>query len=89
MWTVALTPDAQRQYDKQVSRSPLKTTVDKILAKLAVDPFAPGNKFKALRGKLTGFYSRRVDEVNRIVYTVDQGEVVVYVVSVWSHYGDS
>ena len=89
MWTVILTSDAQRQYDKHASRSTLKATVDKILERLATEPLAPGNKLKALTGPLSGLYSRRIDSVNRVVYSVDHGIVTVRVISVWGHYGDT
>ena len=89
MWTVILGASATKQYNKHVARSILKSQVDKILDKLAIDPFAPGNHFKALTGEMAGLYSRRIDAVNRVVYAVEHKTVVVHVLSVWGHYDDT
>ena len=34
-------------------------------------------KPEALRGNLSGFWSRRIDEVNRIVYKVKDGAIII------------
>jgi toxin YoeB len=87
-WTVVLIPAALRQYQRYVSRSPMKAKVDRILDNLRADPFAPGHSFKALKGELSGHYSRRVDAVNRVIYEVHHDRIIVKVVSVWGHYND-
>ncbi|OWV17494.1 addiction module protein [Fibrobacter sp. UWH1] len=43
-------------------------------------------KPEPLKGKLSGFWSRRIDDVNRLVYRVN-GDVVD-VISCKGHYGD-
>ena len=45
-------------------------------------------KPEALRGDLTGFWSRRIDEKHRLVYEIFDTEVHVDVVSAYGHYGD-
>jgi len=44
-------------------------------------------KPEPLRGEFSGFWSRRVDAVNRLVYRVKDG--VVEVLSCKGHYGDA
>jgi toxin YoeB len=41
------------------------------------EPFTGIGKPEALRENLSGFWSRRIDEANRLVYAVEAGRVVV------------
>ena len=48
------------------------------------DPFVGIGKPEPLRENLGGFWSRRIDDVNRLVYAVDDGDLTV--VSCRYHY---
>jgi len=41
------------------------------------DPFAGIGKTEPLVGNLSGYWSRRIDDVHRLVYTADDDELVV------------
>jgi toxin YoeB len=41
------------------------------------EPFTGIGKPEALRENLSGFWSRRIDEANRLVYAVEAGQIVV------------
>lgn len=41
-------------------------------------------KPEALRGNLSGYWSRRIDDVNRVVYTID--EFSIKIISCKGHY---
>ena len=41
------------------------------------DPFAGIGKPEPLKENLTGFWSRRIDETNRLVYAVDEDFITV------------
>ncbi|WP_020648574.1 Txe/YoeB family addiction module toxin [Solimonas variicoloris] len=41
------------------------------------EPFAGLGKPEALRENLSGFWSRRIDDTNRLVYAVEGNELVV------------
>ncbi len=43
-------------------------------------------KPEPLKGKLGGFWSRRIDDANRIVYYEENG--IIYIVSCKGHYDD-
>ena len=43
-------------------------------------------KPEALKGNLSGFWSRRIDEKNRIVYRVEKD--IIEIASLKGHYGD-
>ena len=48
------------------------------------DPFAGIGKPEPLKASLTGFWSRRIDDTNRLVYAVD--EKFITVISCRYHY---
>ena len=39
-------------------------------------------------GNLKGLWSRRITDKHRIVYSINDGEITVFVLSARSHYGD-
>ena len=43
----------------------------------ARDPFVGIDKPEPLRGELSGYWSRRIDEVNRLVYRATDTEIVI------------
>ena len=43
----------------------------------ARDPFGGIGKPEPLRGDLSGYWSRRIDEVNRLVYRATDSEIVI------------
>ncbi len=43
----------------------------------ARDPFVGIGKPEPLRGDLSGYWSRRIDEVNRLVYRATDSEIVI------------
>ena len=43
----------------------------------ARDPFVGIGKPEPLRGDLSGYWSRRIDEVNRLIYRATDSEIVI------------
>jgi len=43
----------------------------------ARDPFTGIGKPESLRGDLSGYWSRRIDDANRLVYRVTDSELVI------------
>ncbi|MEM9857575.1 MAG: type II toxin-antitoxin system YoeB family toxin [Bacteroidota bacterium] len=37
---------------------------------------------------MSGLYSRRINRKHRVVYSIDEKVVTVYVFSAWTYYGD-
>ena len=58
--------------------------INKLLADCKRDPFVGLGKPEPLKGSLTGFWSRRIDDTHRLVYMVQEG--TVYVVACRYHY---
>ena len=48
-----------------------------LITATARDPFSGIGKPEPLRGELSGYWSRRIDEANRLVYRVTDAELVI------------
>lgn len=51
--------------------------VNALIAESLRTPFAGLGKPEPLRENLSGFWSRRIDETNRLVYSVDEDDLTV------------
>ena len=45
-------------------------------------------KPERLRGNLNGFWSREITKKDRLIYRIEDSEVIVFVISLKGHYGD-
>lgn len=80
----------QRAFDEYLywqtqDRKTLKR-INALLKEIGRDRFGGIGKSEALKGDLSGYFSRRIDDVNRIVYRVEGETVEVYQCK--GHYGD-
>jgi len=75
---IRFVPDARDAYlywqdqDKKTLRR-----LNSLITAAARDPFAGIGKPEPLRGELSGYWSRRIDETNRLVYRVTDTELVI------------
>ena len=53
------------------------TRLNQLINAAARDPFVGIGKPEPLRGELSGYWSRRIDEVNRLVYRATDTEIVI------------
>ena len=53
------------------------------------NPFETPPPYEKLSGDLRGMYSRRINIQHRLVYNVDEENRIVWVLRMWSHYGDN
>lgn len=60
--------------------------INKIISDIQRNPFDGISKPEPLKGNMSGWWSRRIDEENRIVYYVESG--VIFVMSCKGHYED-
>jgi len=51
--------------------------INQLITAAARDPFAGIGKPEPLRGELTGYWSRRIDDANRLVYRATDAELVI------------
>ncbi len=78
MRAIRFVPDAWEAYlywqdqDKKTLRR-----LNLLITTTARDPFAGIGKPEPLRGELSGYWSRRIDEANRLVYRATDAELVI------------
>lgn len=58
--------------------------INKLIDEIKRTPFEGIGKPEALKQNLTGFWSRRVDDTNRLVYAIDEQHITI--VSCRYHY---
>lgn len=58
--------------------------INKLIEATLRDPFEGIGKPEALKANLSGFYSRRIDDTNRLVYAVE--ETMIVIISCRYHY---
>ena len=78
MRAIRFVPDAWQAYLywHEQDKKTLKR-INLLITACAREPFAGIGKPEALRGDLSGYWSRRIDEANRLVYRADDAELVI------------
>ena len=62
--------------------------IEQIFLELSNTPYEGTGNPEALKYHLTGYWSRRINNRDRVIYKVFDDRVVVLVVSAIGHYGD-
>ena len=77
--------DAWEEYCdwQRVNKAALKK-INQLIRDILLDPFDGLGKPEPLKEDLSGFWSRRIDEENRLIYAVEQDVVVL--ISCKGHY---
>lgn len=68
-----------------------KTTInriERILEELAEHPTSGFASPEQLKGNLSGFWSRQINKKDRLIYSINDSEVMVLVISAKGHYND-
>ena len=60
----------------------------KLFEELEEHPYTGTGQVEALKGNLSGYWSRRIDKHSRLIYSVNDEIITVIVVSMYGHYGD-
>lgn len=63
--------------------------IEQIFLELSKTPFEGTGNPEPLKYHLAGYWSRRINRKDRIIYRVFEDKVVVLVVSAIGHYGDT
>jgi len=75
-----------RKHFKSGDKASIKK-IEKILIELSETPYFGVGNPEALKYELTGFWSRKINQKDRMIYKVDEDIVTVFVISAMSHYG--
>ncbi len=63
--------------------------VERIIKELHTDPKNGIGKPERLKYELSGFWSRRINKKIRLIYSIEESEKAVIVISAIDHYGDT
>ena len=88
MYKVDVRPRADkdiRGYLKAGNKTAFKK-VQAILKELELHPTTGTGQPEQLKYELSGYWSRRIDKMNRIIYRIEEEKVTVVVVSAMGHY---
>lgn len=85
---IVLLPQAQRDRDfwKKSGDVKIQNRISELLEDILQHPFTGIGKPEALKGELRGKWSRRINSEHRLVYSISNGKVYVYVFSMRYHY---
>ncbi len=76
-----------KKHKKSGDKSVLKK-IEKLLNELMEHPTTGTGQPEQLKHNLAGLYSRRINQKHRLVYSINEEVIAVYVLSAWAHYGD-
>lgn len=78
--------EKDREYWKQSGNIAIMNKITALLKDIAEHPFTGIGKPEPLKYELSGLWSRRINNEHRIIYSVNQDIVTVYVLSMRYHY---
>lgn len=76
-----------KKHKKSGDKATLKK-IERLLHELMQHPKTGTGQPEILKHNLRGLYSRRINQKHRLVYSIDEQIVTVYVLSAHSHYDD-
>jgi len=87
---IEVTKEAEKDFTKHYKSGNKSNinTIQKILLELENTPYQGIGKPEQLKHQFSGFWSRRINQKDRLVYKVDEDIVTIYVVSALGHYLD-
>lgn len=74
-----------RQHFKSGDKASIKK-IEKILKELTNTPYSGIGNPEPVKYELSGFWSRRINQKDRMIYKVDDEIVTVFVISAMDHY---
>lgn len=88
MYRITLSEQARKEF-LYFSQSGNKSVMNKIAALLkdiAEHPYTGIGKPESLKYELAGYWSRRINSEHRIIYSVSEKDITIYVLSIKYHY---
>jgi len=89
-YNIELTKEAEKQL-LQYIKSGAKKDLQKITVlfeELQEHPTTGTGQVEALKGNLTGYWSRRINKQSRLIYSIHEDIITVEVISLRGHYGE-
>ena len=87
-YILILTPEAQNHLEEWKKSGQVKTLkkIIGLLEELTLHPTIGTGKPEQLKGDLSGYWSRRINKCDRIIYSIEDEKVTVTVISIKGHY---
>ena len=87
-YILILTPEAQNHLEEWKKSGQVKTLkkIIRLLEELTQHPTIGAGKPEQLKGDLSGYWSRRINKGDRIIYSIEDEKVTVTVISMKGHY---
>ena len=89
-YQIILKPKAERDL-LIIKKSGNKAAINKIqqiFKELSNTPYEGTGNPEALKYELSGYWSRRINKKDRLIYHVNEDEVLILVISALGHYND-
>jgi toxin YoeB len=90
IYRLILQPAAEQDLDAHIKagNKQLLKKIYHLFEELKQHPQSGTGKPKLLKYEEAGIWSRRIDDKHRMLYTVEDQTVTVFVISLWGHYND-
>ncbi len=88
-YSVLFSENANRDFDKLKKREPTAfKKAKKLIKELYEHPETGTGKPKKLKGDKSGQWSRRINRKHRLIYSINDYVIEVYIISSYGHYDD-
>ncbi|OSM07032.1 Txe/YoeB family addiction module toxin [Magnetofaba australis] len=76
---ICFTPDGWADYEYWIKENDRKMVkrLNELIRDIQRDPFSGIGKPERLKENLTGYWSRRINSEHRLVYAIDDGDIVI------------
>ncbi len=76
-----------KKHKKTGDRIVLKK-IEKLLKELMDHPTTGTGQPEKLKHNLSGLYSRRINQKHRLIYSIEEEDSTVHILSAWAHYDE-
>jgi toxin YoeB len=89
-YRIILQLDAEKDLDSHIKAGNKRhlRKIYTLFEELKEHPKTGTGKPKPLKYEQVGLWSRRIDDKHRMLYTIEDETVTVFVISLWGHYDD-
>ena len=90
IYRLVLLPNAEQDLEAHIKAGNL-ILIKKIYTlfeELKEHPQTGTGKPKPLKYEQTGLWSRRINDKHRMLYKIENETIIVFILSLWGHYGD-
>ncbi len=74
---IAFTPNSWDDYSSWIGDRKTLSRINRLITEAVRDPGVGTGKPERLSGDLAGYWSRRIDQEHRLVYTLDRDELII------------